>query len=164
MDEQTGGMSRRRALAGAVWTAPAILIATAVPARAASGDNPTPANVMVIYNFTVSDGSNGTVETNTNFGTNWSSGFPATLGPITMFYQVTVTGPTTITTSVQSKVIPAANPASTGTIEYFIEDVPPGDYSAEITVWAEAYDPVGDVTYQGTPISQASQPPTITVT
>jgi hypothetical protein len=38
MASQPGEISRRRVLAGAAWSAPVILLATAVPARAASGD------------------------------------------------------------------------------------------------------------------------------
>lgn len=41
MAEPVGGVSRRRVMQGVAWAAPAIVVATAVPARAASGDPST---------------------------------------------------------------------------------------------------------------------------
>lgn len=47
MTEPVGGVSRRRVMQGMAWATPAIVIATAVPARAASTDVP---NFLIVSN------------------------------------------------------------------------------------------------------------------
>ena len=46
MTEASGGINRRRVLQGAAWAAPAIIIATAAPARAVSGEPPATAGLI----------------------------------------------------------------------------------------------------------------------
>jgi hypothetical protein len=56
--QSQGGISRRRIIQGAAWSAPVIVLATAVPATAASGDN---AGAIVNYNKPQLGAYNGAV-------------------------------------------------------------------------------------------------------
>ena len=163
MVAQPGEISRRRVLAGVAWTTPAIVLAVSVPRAAASeGDTVEGVDVLTIYNFTVSDGTFGHVAGNATFATEWTAGYPENLGPITFHYSVHVTGDLDFTSD-EFTIQATGNPANPGTVAIQLDDVPAGTYSAELTVWAQAYDPTTDTTYVAASKSLPSTPAVFTV-
>ncbi|MGC4174400.1 hypothetical protein [Demequina sp.] len=135
-----------------------------VPRAAASeGDNTQVVDVISIYNFTVSDGYAGRIDANATFATNWASGYPANLGPITFTYWVEVTG-TTNFTSPMFTVVATGNPAQPPVQAFVLNSVAPGTYSATLHVTATAYDSTTDITYVAAEKTTPSTPATFTVT
>ncbi len=81
-------MSRRSVLTAAVWAAPAIVVATSIPARAASGDNP---GTPLAFNGPPHFEDDGTliIEPRYGYASSWPWDQPFE-NPITATYTITV--------------------------------------------------------------------------
>lgn len=90
----TGHLSRRRVLQGALWTAPAIVIATSAPAFAGSGDKPVLA-LNVDWGYV----AGGVIDTGAQLqwiNPSGTPGTPAISSPLLLIWVPTAFGVTTV--------------------------------------------------------------------
>ncbi|MDE0573662.1 hypothetical protein ON058_09575 [Demequina sp. B12] len=143
-------MSRRSVLGAALWAAPAIVVATGVPARAASGDNVYVDDVLIFNNVTLYPENNGAIGGNFSYRVDWTDGFPeGELAQCT--WNVTATkndDPDVSLSAGGTEYLP--NAGTSANHEFELTDVPPGDYTFVVTVTATVTDPETGTTYYTT--------------
>lgn len=148
--EQPMRVSRRTVMGAALWAAPAIVVATSVPARAASGDMVYVDDVLIFNNVSLYPENNGAIGGNFSYRVAWTNNFPeGELAQCT--WNVTATNnddPSINASAGGTEYLP--NAGTSANHEFELENVPPGDYTFVVTVTATVTDPDTGVTYYTT--------------